>query len=112
MLTEITRIGVGEHDDIAARHREGAPHRVALTLGGPVFRQQFVFRVNLGAMGPGDIGGAVRGVRVDHEHLVDQSAALVQPGHRVQDRADGARYLAGRQDQRDGRAAHRLAGTG
>ena len=63
-------------------------------------------------MGPGDIGGAVRGVRIDHEHLIDQPAALVQPGHRVQDRADGARDLAGRQDQRDGRAAYRLAGTG
>jgi hypothetical protein len=103
VLAEITRIGVGEHDDIAAGHRQGTPHRVALTLGGPVSGQQFVFRVNLGAAGADDVRGAVRGIRVDHEYLIDQPAALVQPGHRVQDRANGTRHIAGRQNQRDGR---------
>jgi len=111
VLAEITGVGVGEHDDIAARHRQGAPHRVALALGRPVSRQQFVFRINLGTMGPGDVRGAVPGVRVDHEHLIDQPAALVQPGHRIQDRADRAGHLAAWQDQRDGRTARRLTRT-
>jgi hypothetical protein len=111
VLAEITGVGVGEHDDIAARYRQGAPHRVALSLGRPESGQQFVLRVDLGTMGPGDIRGAVRGIRVDHEHLIDQPASLVQPGHRVQDRADGAGHLAGRQNQRDGRIAHLLART-
>ena len=28
-------------------------------------------------MGPGDIGGSVRRVGIDHEHLIDQPAELV-----------------------------------
>ena len=59
VLLEVVGVGVGEHHDVPARDRQGAPHRVALALSGTVGPHELVLRVNLGAMGTGDVGRAV-----------------------------------------------------
>jgi hypothetical protein len=59
VFLEVGRVGVGEHHDVPARDREGAPHRVALALGGPVSPHELVLRVDLCAMGTGDVGRAI-----------------------------------------------------
>jgi hypothetical protein len=59
VLLEVVGVGVGEHHDVTACYRKGAPHRVALALRGSVVPHELVLRVDLGAVGTGDVGRAV-----------------------------------------------------
>src|ERR1039458_58661 len=60
MLIEILGIGIGEHHDVAARHRQAPPHGIALALGRAEGREQFVLRVHLGAPRTRDAARAIR----------------------------------------------------
>jgi hypothetical protein len=102
VLTEVGRVGVGEHDDVAAGHGQAAPHGVALAVGAPVLGQQLVLGVDLGAVAAGDAGRAVGRVSVDDHDLLDEPGTVVQPGHGVEDGADGLGRVPGRQDQGGG----------
>ena len=59
VLLEVCGVGVGEHHQVAARDGQGAPHRVALALGGAEAPHELVLRVDLGAVRTGDVGRAI-----------------------------------------------------
>src|SRR5918995_1604203 len=69
---EVFGVSVDVHNEVAARDGERAPHGVALAVRAAVVAHELVLRVDFGAPGGGHLCGAIRGVRVDGEDLVDQ----------------------------------------
>ncbi len=98
MGREVARVGVEVDDQLAAGRGQSAPHRVALPQHRAEAGQQRGFLVDLGAERGGDLGGPVGGLRVDHEHLVDQPVEREQALH---DRPDRVGHGARGQHHRD-----------
>ena len=99
MTREAARVGVEVDDQVAVRHGQGPPHRVALAECGTQLGDQLGLLVHLGAVASGQVGGAVLGGRVHHQHLVHQP---VEAEHALHDRPDRVRHLAG--GEHDGHA--------
>jgi hypothetical protein len=112
MVVEVFGIGVREHHDVAPRHRQAPPHGVALALRRAERREQLVLRVHLSAVAARDVAGAIGRVRVHQHDLVNQPAAVVQPGHLGQDRTDRLRDVARREHQCRGKPLPGVAGLG
>ena len=88
VAAEVGNVPVDEDDDLPGHRGERPPHRVTLAPAGPETLDQFVFRNHLGSGFPGDRGGAVGGVGIDHEDLPDQPVLgqHLKLGHGCRDR--------------------------
>ncbi len=96
---EAPRVRVQVGDQLAAGHRQGAPHGVALAERRPQLGHELRLLVGLGAGLPRELGGPVLRGRVHHEHLVHEAAQAQQALH---DRGDRVRHLARGEHHRDG----------
>jgi hypothetical protein len=97
VLAEVPGIPVDVADDVAVADRQRAPHRVPLAARGAERRHQRVLADDLDPGAARDVGGAVGGVGVDDDRLVDQ-VALAQRRERLGDRSDRPRAVACRHD--------------
>ena len=102
---EVGDVAVDPGDEIAGGGGQRLPDGVALPGAGPGTGQDVGAVHHPGAGGGGHLGGAVGGVVVDDQDLVEQRDGLDQPAAgRLDDPADGGGLVPGRDTQRGGEA--------
>ena len=101
-VVPVPDVGVGPHDDVAARREERLPERLALAAERAVARQHVGVLDDPRALGLGDLARPVGRRGVDDEDLVEQRHAPDHLAHApAHDRADRLLLVERRQDQRD-----------
>ena len=73
---EVLGVGVEVADQVAAQHRERAPHRIALAQHGAAGAHQRRLLVHLGSGARGELARTIGRGRVDHGELIDDAGAL------------------------------------